>query len=106
MDIETLNKEYIQNIAAVFISNKRNRLTASVLLPNLHSWREYLSVKNQLFQFPTLYVRQRVLHDRNTHGVHIALTLFVRLLGLDDSWLRWLVTVSSTFQDLAFYRSL
>ena len=30
MDIEALNKEYIQNIAAVFISNKRNRLTASV----------------------------------------------------------------------------
>ena len=54
MDIETLNKEYIQNIAVVFISNKRNRLTASVLLPNLHSRREYLSVKNQLFQFAAL----------------------------------------------------
>ena len=54
MDIEALNKEYIQNIAAVFISNKRNRLTASVLLPCLHSWRQYLSVKNQLFQFAAL----------------------------------------------------
>ena len=54
MDIETLNREYIENIAAVFFSNKRNRLTASVLMPCLHTWRQYLSVKNQLFQFAAL----------------------------------------------------
>ena len=30
-EIETLKRKYLQNIAAVFVSNKRIRLTASVL---------------------------------------------------------------------------
>ena len=30
-EIQALNREYLQNIAAVFVSNKRIRLTASVL---------------------------------------------------------------------------
>ena len=37
-EIETLNRKYLQNIAAVIFSNKRIRLTASVLFPCLHSW--------------------------------------------------------------------
>ena len=49
-EIETLNRNYLKSIAAVFFSDKRIRLTASVLLPCLHSWLEYLSVKNQTFQ--------------------------------------------------------
>ena len=39
-EIETLNREYLQSIAVV-----RIRLTASALLPCVHSWLEYLSVK-------------------------------------------------------------
>ena len=50
---------HLQNIAAVVsntrnVHSERNRLTASVLLPWLHSWLQYLPVKNQ------------------THGSHIA----------------------------------
>ena len=37
-EIEALNREYLQNIAEVIFSNKRIRLTASVLLPCLHPW--------------------------------------------------------------------
>ena len=66
-EIETLNREYLQSIAAVFFSKKRIRLTASVLLPCVHSRLEYLSVKKS--NIPVLEVRERVL--LGTHMVPI-----------------------------------
>ena len=44
-EIGTLNREYLQNIKAVFFSNKKNRLTAYVLLPCLHFRLQYPSAK-------------------------------------------------------------
>ena len=46
-EIKTLNREYLQNITAVFFSNKENGLTAYVLLSCLHSRLQYLSAKKQ-----------------------------------------------------------
>ena len=44
-------------------------LVASVLLPCLQSWLQYLSVKNQVYQFAAFEVGQRVL--LGTHMVPI-----------------------------------
>ena len=46
-EIKTLKREYLQNITAVFFSNKKNGLTAYVLLPCLHSRLQYLSAKKK-----------------------------------------------------------
>ena len=76
-EIKTLNREYLQNITAVFFSNKENGLTAYVLLPCLHSRLQYLSAKKnknknktknktkhktkQIFEFVALKVRHKSL---------------------------------------------
>ena len=70
-EIKTLNREYLQNITAVFFSNKENGLTAYVLLSCLHSRLQYLSAKKQknknknktkhIFEFVALKVRHKSL---------------------------------------------
>ena len=84
-EIETLHREYLQSIAALFFSNKRIRLTASVLLPCVHSCLEYLCVKKNKYSSPW---GEREGLARNTHGTHIALRLTIGLVGIDDPCLR------------------
>ena len=88
-EIETLNREYLQNIVAVFFFNKRKRLTASVLLPCLHSWLQFLFAKNQIyFSLRPLRLGGTEGFTQNTQGTHTALTLSSSLPGVDDPCLR------------------
>ena len=61
LDVASRFPEYHSSV----FSNKKNRLIASVLLPCLHSWLQYLSVKNQGYQFAAFEVGQRVLLERH-----------------------------------------
>ena len=83
-EIETLKRKYLQNIAAVFVSNKRIRLTASVL--------SALLAPVTFCEKPNMPVcspwGEREGLAQNTHGTHIALRLSIRLLGVDEPCLR------------------
>ena len=51
------------------VHHKRNRMTATMLLPWQHSWLQSLSVKNQISPIATFKAGQRVL--LGTHMVPI-----------------------------------
>ena len=63
-------------------------MTPTILLPWQHPWLQSLSVKNQISPFATFLSGTGGL-PRNRHGVHIVLTLSIRLLGVDDPRVRW-----------------
>ena len=69
------------------VHHKRNRMTATMLLPWQHSWLQSLSVKNQIFPFATFLSGSEGL-ARNTHGSHTVLSLAIRLVGVDDLCLK------------------
>ena len=86
-------KNISRNIGAVIfklgtsnVHHKRNKMTPTALLPWQHPWLQSLSAKNQISPF------ERFEWDRgfprNRHGVHIVLTLPIRLLGVDDPCVR------------------
>ena len=88
-------KNISKNIGAVTfkhgtsnVHHERNRMTPTILLPWQHPWLQSLSAKNQISPFATFSNGAGVL-PRNRHGPHIVLTLSIRLLGVDDSCVRW-----------------
>ena len=89
-EIKTLNREYLQNITAVFFSNKENGLTAYVLLPCLHSRLQYLSAKKTITitkqnTYSSLWpLRCDIRACSEQSGTHIA----IRLIGVYDPCLR------------------
>ena len=62
-------------------------MTPTMSLPLEHSWLQSLSALNQISPFETFQSGTEGL-ARNTLGSHIALTVRVRLLGVDDPYLR------------------
>ena len=62
-------------------------MTSTILLPWQHPWLQSRSVKNQISPFATFLSETGGL-PRNRHGVHIVLTLPIRLLGVDDPRVR------------------
>ena len=58
-----------------------------VPFPRQPSWLQSLSVKIKIFRFPTL-LSATGGPTWNRHGSNIVLTLLIRLLGVDDTWLR------------------
>ena len=58
-----------------------------VPLPRQLSWLQTLSVKIKISRFATL-LSGIGGPARNRHGSNIVLTLLIRLLGVDDTWLR------------------
>ena len=62
-------------------------MTPTTLLPWQYPWLQSLSVKNQMSPFATFLSGTGGL-PRNRHGSHIVLTLPIRLLGVDDPWVR------------------
>ena len=60
----------------------------TILLSWQHPWFQSLSVKNQISLFATFLSGTGGL-PRNRHDSHIVLTLPIRLLGEDDSCLRF-----------------
>ena len=67
-------------------------MTPLVPLPWQLSWFQFRSVKNQISSFAT--ERGREGPAQNRHGSHIVVTLLVRLLGVDDPWLRQKLGIS------------
>ena len=66
--------------------HKWNKTTSVVALPWQLSWLKSFSVKNQISLFPTLWCATEGLAlDR--HVFHMVLTLLIRLLGVDGTWL-------------------
>ena len=59
----------------------------TILLPWQHPWLQSLSVKNRISLFVTFLSETGGL-PWNRHGVHIVLTLPIRLLGVDDPCVR------------------
>ena len=62
-------------------------MAPTILLPWQHPWFQSLSVKNQISQFATFLSGTGGI-PRNKHGSHFVVTLFIRLLGVDDPCVR------------------
>ena len=84
-----------RNIGAVIfklgtsdVHHKRNKMTPTILFPWQNPWIQSLSMKNQISPFATFLSGTGGL-PRNRHDDHIVLTLPIRLLGVDDSCVRW-----------------
>ena len=82
-------KNISRNIEAVFfklgtrnVHHKRNRMTP-MLLPWQHSRLQFLSVKNQISPF-AIFLSETEGLAQHTNVSHIALTLPIRLLWVDD----------------------
>ena len=87
-------KNISRNIGAVFfklgtrnIHHKRNRMTPTMLLPWQHSQLQSLSVKRQISQL-AIFLSWTEGLARHTNGSHIALTIPIKLLSVDDPRLR------------------
>ena len=87
-------KNNSRNIGAVIfkfgtrnVHHKRNKITATILLPWQHPWFQSLSVKKQISPFATFLSGTGGL-PLNRHGSHIVLTLPIRLLEVDDPCVR------------------
>ena len=70
------------------VHHKRNKMTATILLPWQHPWFQSLSVKKQISPF-AIFKSETWGLPLNRHGSHIVLTLPIRLLGVDDPCVRW-----------------
>ena len=70
-----------------------NKMTSVVSLPWRLSWPQSLSVKNQISTFSTLWCATEGL-ALNRHGSCMVLTLLIRLLGVDGTWLRQKLWIS------------
>ena len=62
-------------------------MTPTMLLPWQHSWLQSLSVKKQISPFAIFLSGTEGL-ARHTHGSHIALTIPITLLSVEDPRLR------------------
>ena len=62
-------------------------MTPTKLFPWQQPWLQSLSVKNQISPFATFLSGTGGL-PRSKHGVHIVLTLPIRLLAVDDPRVR------------------
>ena len=91
-------KHWIKNISrdsgAVFfrlgtrnVHYKRNRMTPTMSLPWQHSWLQSLSVINQISPFETFLSGTEGL-AWNTLGSDTVLTVPIRLLGVNDPYVR------------------
>ena len=80
-------KAMIFKLATRNVLQKRNKMTATILLPWQHPWFQSLSVKKQISPFATFLSGTGGL-PLNRHGSHIVLTLPIRLLGVDDPCVR------------------
>ena len=83
-----------RSIGAVFfklgtrnVHHKRNRTTPTMLLPWQQSRLQSLSVKKQISPF-AIFLRGTEGLARHTHGSHIALTIPIRLLWVENPCLR------------------
>ena len=69
------------------VHHKRNRMTPTMLLPWQHSRLQSLSVKKPIFPF-AIFLSGTESLARHTYGSHIALTIPIRLLWVENSRLR------------------
>ena len=80
-------KAMIFKLATRNVHQKRNKMTATILLSWQHPWFQSLSVKKQISPFATFLSGTGGL-PLNRHGSHIFLTLPIRLLRVDDPCVR------------------
>ena len=80
-------KAMIFKLSTRNVHHKRNKITATILLPWQNPWLQSLSVKKQKSPFATFLSGTGGL-PLIRHGSHIVLTLPIRLLEVDDPCVR------------------